>query len=261
MSTDVHTLSGAYALHALSKEEAAEFERHLAGCATCRAEVDEFSSVTAQLAELEPEVVPARLKEAVLRAADAQRQLPPVVTLDQSTRSPGVPVGDVSDPEGAEGSSDEVATVVPINRPTRWARALVAAAAAIALVVGVGYGIDRATFDQPLAASAAQVFEAPDARHVDMQLEDGGTVAMATAPSTGQVAVDTRGLNDPGEGRVYQLWTVTEGTALSAGVLDEGGTALRMPTEGTMLAITVEPAGGSSSPTMPIVLEVDPTTV
>ena len=39
MSTDLHTLSGAYALNALSPEEAEEFRKHLEACAACRQEV------------------------------------------------------------------------------------------------------------------------------------------------------------------------------------------------------------------------------
>ena len=45
MSNDTHALSGAYALDALSPEEAASFELHLQGCDTCRAEVREFREV------------------------------------------------------------------------------------------------------------------------------------------------------------------------------------------------------------------------
>ena len=43
MSTDLHTLSGAYALHALSSEEAEEFQKHLDACPACRQEVKEPS--------------------------------------------------------------------------------------------------------------------------------------------------------------------------------------------------------------------------
>ena len=36
MSDDLHSLSGAYALDALDDDERADFEEHLARCATCR---------------------------------------------------------------------------------------------------------------------------------------------------------------------------------------------------------------------------------
>ena len=39
MSSDLHTLSGAYALNALSAEEAEQFQRHLEACPACTQEV------------------------------------------------------------------------------------------------------------------------------------------------------------------------------------------------------------------------------
>ena len=42
MSGDIHALSGAYAVDAVDDLERAMFERHLAQCGTCRAEVDTF---------------------------------------------------------------------------------------------------------------------------------------------------------------------------------------------------------------------------
>jgi anti-sigma factor RsiW len=37
--SDIHALSGAYAVDAVDDIERASFERHLASCPTCRAEV------------------------------------------------------------------------------------------------------------------------------------------------------------------------------------------------------------------------------
>src|ERR671929_154341 len=47
--TDVHTLSGAYALDALDPEEASEFRAHLEGCAACRQEVRELRDAAASM--------------------------------------------------------------------------------------------------------------------------------------------------------------------------------------------------------------------
>lgn len=49
MSTDVHSLVGAYVLDALGDGERAAFDRHLSGCVTCRAEADELFGVTVRL--------------------------------------------------------------------------------------------------------------------------------------------------------------------------------------------------------------------
>ena len=48
---DIHALSGAYAVDALDDIERAGFERHLAECADCRAEVASLRETAALLAE------------------------------------------------------------------------------------------------------------------------------------------------------------------------------------------------------------------
>ena len=49
--SDIHALSGAYAVDALDDIERAQFERHLAECAECRAEVDSLREAGGLLAE------------------------------------------------------------------------------------------------------------------------------------------------------------------------------------------------------------------
>ena len=49
--TDIHALSGAYAVDALDDDERAQFEAHLAGCPSCRSEVDSLREAAALLAE------------------------------------------------------------------------------------------------------------------------------------------------------------------------------------------------------------------
>ena len=50
MSTaELHTLTGAYALHALPEDERVAFERHLGACEACAQEVRELSATAARL--------------------------------------------------------------------------------------------------------------------------------------------------------------------------------------------------------------------
>ncbi|HEY6931813.1 MAG TPA: zf-HC2 domain-containing protein [Marmoricola sp.] len=51
---DICTSAGAYVLGALSPEERADFERHLAGCADCRHAVGELAGIPGLLARLSP---------------------------------------------------------------------------------------------------------------------------------------------------------------------------------------------------------------
>ena len=49
--SDIHALSGAYAVDALDDIERAQFERHLAECPACTAEVGSLREAAALLAE------------------------------------------------------------------------------------------------------------------------------------------------------------------------------------------------------------------
>lgn len=66
--TEVHSLTGVYALDALPQDERTEFEQHLRGCEACRREVDEFRAATAGLAALVEEPPPPSLRSAVMDA-------------------------------------------------------------------------------------------------------------------------------------------------------------------------------------------------
>lgn len=68
MTDDIHALSGAHALDALSEHERVAFEEHLEQCAPCRVEVRDFRAVGADLAGLVEEPPPAGLRERVLAA-------------------------------------------------------------------------------------------------------------------------------------------------------------------------------------------------
>src|SRR3954447_26789322 len=118
MSSDVHTLSGAYALDALTPEEAEEFAQHLARCESCRVEVREIEEAAARMGAAEAKVPPPELKPRVLAAIDRTPQLRPR-TAEQGT---------------AARSS------VPSRRtggPRRWLTWVGSAAAAVVLI-GIG---------------------------------------------------------------------------------------------------------------------------
>ena len=78
--TDVHALSGAYAIDALDDLERAQFERHLADCADCRAEVASLQEASALVGETSAMTPPPQLRERVLASIGTVRPLPPVVT-------------------------------------------------------------------------------------------------------------------------------------------------------------------------------------
>ena len=77
--SDVHALSGAYALDALDDIERAGFERHLAICETCREEVASLQEAAAVLSEAYEMTPPAVLRERVMAEIATFRPLPPLV--------------------------------------------------------------------------------------------------------------------------------------------------------------------------------------
>jgi anti-sigma-K factor RskA len=228
VNDDVHTLSGAYALNATSPEEAARFEDHLGACPTCSQEVRELQAAAAEMAASETAAPPVALKARVLAGAQRTPQLPPTVPAS-----------------GTAGT----------RRTEKWFRPLVAVAAAVAVIVAAGIGYNQVTDNgspsNTLASGVARVFDAPDARHATVETTTGESIHVAASPSLHRMAVDTGDLPDLAAKKVYQLWLVEGDRPTSAGLLNDpdSGAAMELPAEGTKVAITIEPAGGSEQPT------------
>lgn len=245
MSTDVHTLSGAYALNALAPEEAAEFRRHLDGCPACRDEVRELQQAVARMGAAEASAPPPDLKSRILAAADRTPQEPPargVRDLNPSTAAPSAP------------------SATP-RRTSRWLTGLAVAAAAI-VIAGVGaFGIRNVLDDDPeLGQNVAQVFDAEDVRTATVETANGGRLTVAVSKGLDEMAVDTRELPELDDQRVYQIWAVHGDEMVSAAILSDpqSGAAMGMPNAATEVALTIEPSGGSEQPTTEPIVQVDP---
>lgn len=81
--TDLHSLTGVYALDALDEDERREFEQHLEACEACEREVREFRTVTARLAASAEVPPPPSLRSAVMRAT---AESGPAQTVQWATR-------------------------------------------------------------------------------------------------------------------------------------------------------------------------------
>ena len=73
---DVHALSGAYAVDALDDIERAQFERHLAECPACTAEVQSLRETAALLAETTAIAPSKELRARILADITTVRPLP-----------------------------------------------------------------------------------------------------------------------------------------------------------------------------------------
>lgn len=244
MSSELHNLTGAYALNAVGPQEAAAFEQHLTECDPCAQEVRELRRAAAAMGASEAIEPPPHLKAAVLAAVDKLSQLPP------RTHSSTV------EPDSRFERKSEGHRRVP---------RLLAAAAAVLVIAGGGFAVSQLS-DEPesqLAAPVTQVFDAEDATSKTVTTSNGDKVKIATSESLGEMAVDTDELPELSRGQVYQLWSISGATTESAAVLDDPktGAAMAMPSEGVAVAITIEPDGGSEQPTTEPIMRVVPSEV
>ena len=263
---ELRELSGGYALGILDEPERRAFEAHVSTCASCAAEIRDFTAVASALALDVPQVdPPASLRDRVLRAA---------------TR-PAPHGGEVESIAERRAASEQ-------RRPRRERLfALLSAAAAVIAVALGGYAVSlqrriavleeqvrvasdraaqsqqqlvqlRAATDQ--STQVRQILAAGDLRRIDLagtkvapaatgrafwSQREGLVVAFANLPATQT-------------GQVYQLWVIPPGgTPIDAGLLElqPDGRALALARSGTSqqvgtVAITLEPAGGSPVPTL-----------
>ena len=222
--SDIHALSGAYAVDALDDIERAAFERHLAECRDCRAEVASLREAATLIAEAVTVPPPPELRGRVLAGIGSIRPLPP-----------------------------EVPVVTPPRR--RTTRLLVAAAAAVVLV-----GAGAVVWQQPWADETSQapsafdqVLQASDAMSSSMDLPGGATATVTHSDSLGKAVIVTHDLPAPRTGKQYQLWLNQPGEGMvPAGLmaLDEDRAVFEGDAATALGAgITVEPEGGSPQPT------------
>jgi anti-sigma-K factor RskA len=139
---------------------------------------------------------------------------------------------------------------------TRWRTAAFAAAAAIAIGLGtIGVGI--AVRPEPKPSAAEQIFAAPDVRTVSGKIPTGGTATVVFSRERNAAVLVMNNVDPPKPGTVYQMWLIGESGPESAGTMDAAAvspstTAVLPDLDGsTTLAFTVEPTGGSASPTTP----------
>ncbi|MFD5395892.1 anti-sigma factor domain-containing protein [Streptomyces sp. NPDC127097] len=239
MSTvDLHTLTGAYALGALSEQESAEFTRHLAQCPACTQEVRELQETAARLALAVAEVPPAGLRTRVMAALPEVRQLPP---------------------------RGRHATVTPLRRGIRFRLPYLAAAACL-VVAALAGGLavqarneadaqrDRSARAEQQAATVSALMAAPDATFHTTALKGGGSGTVVASQRRGQTAFLYHGLPALSGQRVYELWYSRNGAMEPAGLVRTGSSSGTMlltggPQGADGVGVTAEPRGGSSRPT------------
>ncbi|MFD0261107.1 anti-sigma factor domain-containing protein [Kitasatospora indigofera] len=243
---DLHTLTGAFAAHALPDPERTEFRRHLERCPACALEVQEFRAALARVGAAEAADPPPGLEARVMAAITSVRQV-----------GPGGP--DLVD----EGDGWQERRRRRFARS--WLRFALAASVAAAISLGavaVHQHQDAQRAEQQSAqlqeqtAAFSHLLTAPDARTSTATAGSGaGTVVWSR--SRQQAGFLAGALPSLTAGKVYELWFDDAGAARPAGLLatSTGSVLLKGPIGGaTGVGVTVEPAGGSLQPTGPPVM-------
>lgn len=238
--------SGAYVLHALSDAENERFEAALAGSEEARAEVTGLADTAVELGlSIAPVDPPAELRARILDRLDSVPQLAP---LEEA--------GALHTPETVRGD-----TPAEVRARRRWASrpvtTLLAAAAAVALIFGGGVAVNAVIQGQNASATAAQVSRieaAADAHRSTVAVSTGGTATLIWSVSLKRSAIVVQGIDRLPGGKTYELWYIDKNGATPAGTFDASGSSQSVVLDGDMAAgdtvgVTVEPSGGSRSPT------------
>lgn len=193
-----------YALGGLEPAEADAFERHLAGCADCQAELDDLRPLARVLAE------PIDSLEALEPSADLRRRtLQRIQATPQEPVAPGrpAPTGD----GGSGGSADSSPAPVPIDAGRRHRRPglpaprwLVAVAAAVVIAVGA-------------SVVAVQVGSKPAVAEILLVDPSGGPnhgSAKVRKTAAGRSVTLSVDLPPSPAGTLYECWFVGAGDTL-----------------------------------------------
>jgi anti-sigma-K factor RskA len=230
---EMHALSGAYAVDALDDLERARFEAHLSVCAECRTEVASLLDAATAFSSVTEVAPPEAMRASILADIKTIRPLPPVV--------------------GRTGA----------RRPRRWSN-LVAAAAVLG-VLGGGFVVWEQAGDpgsQTPPSAVDKIRAAADVTTFTKDLGKGASAKIYRSASLGKAALVTTNLPAAPAGKVYQLWLRdAAGHLISAGLLTGSGHREAVldgdASTATGAGITVEPAGGSDTPTIPAFAMLD----
>ncbi|MDN4173283.1 anti-sigma factor [Nocardioides sp. SOB77] len=268
MSDDIHALSGAYAVDALDDLERAQFERHLAGCDSCREEVDGLRETSALLAETTMTTPSAELRDRVLAGIATVRPLPPVVPAPATDATASDRAATDPTDQGATDHDGPVTIAGASGRRAprrRWTPLLAAAAAVVAIGVGGTVVAQQPWSDDssqaPRPSAVERIKAAADVQTFRHRFPDGAEAVLYRSASLNEAVVVTHDMGPAPDGKVYQAWLQHDDTMVSAGLMPEGPDNV-VPLQGDPatadgFGITVEPAGGSVVPDEKPVLLVE----
>ncbi len=229
-------LVAAYAIHAVDDHERDFVEAHLDDDPAYREELGRHLAAAAALTIEAP--VPLSTWDAIVARTGAGAGIAPVELSRNDDRL-----------------RPDLANVIALDaaRAGRRSRVRVAfAAAAASAVIAVPLTLQFAGNSSPsIAALASNAAKQSGARTVVLKGADGAELANVIVTAGGRGYLRRDALPALPEGKSYQLWAITGATPVSAGVLgrDPSIVAFTVDAPTSAIAISVEPAAGSTQPT------------
>lgn len=159
-----------------------------------------------------------------------------------------------------DGAHDAAVIDLAARRRRRIVLAVTAAAAAVLVAIG-GIGLaGRLSAPAPAPGVGEQVMAAPDMQTASSPVPGGGRMTVMYSRGADAAVVVLNEVRAPAPGTSYQMWQVpASGAPQSVGVMDAADLtpSTRVALHGidttSAVAVSVEPAGGSASPTRIVV--------
>jgi anti-sigma-K factor RskA len=271
---EVREMAGAYVLGALDAAEIDAVRAHLAGHEDAHPEIAELGSVIPALNEMIPMVEPpASLKDRIMGAAAA----------DLAARGPAAAASGVAPlaPPPAEPTPQEPTPrepAAPVAFPTAEERAerrsrtstagWLLRIAAVLVVAALGsWNLllqnqlnDAQAYERNVAA-VLDAAAAPGSLTAVLAAGGGTGSGIAAVQEDGDLAIAMRDLAPTSGNSVYEAWVIgADGVPVPVGNFRVGESGIGFlqtggvpSAEGIVLALTLEPGPGATTPTMPII--------
>ncbi|SDY41601.1 anti-sigma factor [Herbiconiux ginsengi] len=270
---DPRLSTGAYSLDAVSPDEAEAFERATDASESLREETDGLVETAGLLGLAITPVTPSeRMKAELMAKLATTAQLPrqePVAAVPDASAEPESAAPAAPTPVETPAPDARTASTAPraeSRARSRWfarpATLVAGIAAAAALFVGGGVvgtavsgGFGTSSVTDASAAGLAEITAAEDSQRSTVPVEGGGTATLVWSNTLGRSAIVVDGLTPLPDGKVYEAWYIDAEGAAPAGTFTASGEGTSWHVlagamnPGDAIGVTVEPAGGSTTPT------------
>jgi len=243
---DIRQLLGAYALDAVDPDERDVIDAHLEECPSCLSEVINHREMAALMATTPELDEPFELPSPELWGAIAASTL----ALDNV-----VPL-----------AAARVKSRDARRRATVWGSlAAVFLLVVASLSVEVGHlhqqvgSLQHQSATGSLSAQLTAAIHQPGHRTIYLDAANGSERALAVLTKGGTAYFVNKDLSPLSANETFQLWAVSNGHVISLGVMGANPKVESFHVEPTMsqLLVNVEPAGGTVTPTTPVLAQAD----